>query len=170
MEEQQTLKQKLEDLTKRIDELSDEEKKQKTKKFKIPSRFRVKKSERKKNWITVLTVYENGHGSWNKMKIDDQTIMVDGVPRLATAQHVIDTGKEKIIVLPSWSVEPFTPKKHFEESMKDGSNKRGYAILLEKMKKEMISAKKPLPSWVKWIFPLVIGAIIVYAFVTGGGV
>jgi hypothetical protein len=138
----------------------------KTKKFKLPKK--VNKGQAKKNWITIMKVNENNHVNFSKQQIDEQTIMVDGVPRLAMNQYIMFYKGKPLIILPSWSVEPFSPVKEFQKSLEDGSNTKGYKILMAKMLKETVNPKKPMSNIIKWIIGLVLAGIIGYALISGG--
>ncbi|HDK42719.1 MAG TPA: hypothetical protein ENG87_05025 [Candidatus Pacearchaeota archaeon] len=142
----------------------------KKKKFRYPFGKKVGKSQKKKNYVTILIVNENGTCDFKKYKIEEQTVLHDLVPRLATSEYVLfDKKGNPIIILPSWSVEPFSPRQNFNESLTNGSNKKGYSILMNRMKTETISAKKKMGNLAKWIIGLVIGGIIIYALLTSGG-
>ncbi len=145
-----------------------EEKKLKKKKFNIPFWKRVNTGKKKQNYVTVMKINENGQIKFDVRKIEGQTIMEDKIPRLATTQYVMYYKKNPIIILPSWSVEPFNPAENLEKSMKDGSNVKGFAILLEKMKKEQLESKKPISGMLKIGLGLALAAIIGYAFISGG--
>ena len=145
-----------------------EDKKVKKKKFKLPFGKKVKGARAKKNYITVIKINENLHLEFNVVRIENQTIMVDKIPRLATAQYIMYYKKMPFIILPSWSVEPLSPASHLKESLTDGSNTKGYAILLEKMQKEQLGAKKQISGIIKWVFGLGVAALIGYALISGG--
>lgn len=149
------------------------------KKAKLPKR--VSKGQAKKNHVTVWTINENGHLNPTKKQIDEQTIMVDGIPRLATNQYVMFYKNRPLIILPSWSVEPlpvnkndradftpFNPKENLEESLIKGTNVKGFKVLLAKMLKETVNPKKPMSNVIKWIIGLSLVAIIGYALISGG--
>jgi len=149
--------------------LSNKEEKSK-KKFKYPFGTKVGKSQRRKNYVTVLLVNENGTCEFKKHRIDEQTILEKSIPRLATSEYVLfDKKGNPLIILPSWSVEPFSAKKNFNESLNNGSNIKGYSILMNKMKLETINPRKKMGSMAKWIIGLAVAAIIGYALLTGGG-
>ncbi len=142
----------------------------KEKKFRFPFGKKVGRSQKRKNYVTILLLNENGVYDFKKYQIEEQTIMHDLIPRLATAGHVMFNKKgNPLIILPNWSVEPFSPKKHFDDSLENGSNKKGYQILMSKMKSEMVSSSKKMGGMFKWIIGIVIGGIIIYALVSGGG-
>jgi hypothetical protein len=142
---------------------------------------KINKGQAKKNWIQVWIINENGHLNPTKKQIDEQTIIVDGIPRLATNQYVMFYKNRPLIILPSWSVEPlpvnktdrveftpFNPKENLEESLIKGTNTKGYKIIMAKMLKETVNPKKPMSNVIKWIIGLGLVAIIGYALISGG--
>ncbi len=142
----------------------------KEKKFRFPFGKKVSRSQRKKNYIIVLLLMENGTYDFKKYQVQDQTIVHKVIPRLATAGHVMFNKKgQPLIVLPEWSVDPLSPKKHFDKSLENGTNTKGFAILMSKMKSEQVNAKKSMGNIFKWIGGLAFAAIIGYAFLTGAG-
>ena len=146
------------------------EDKEKGKKWKYPGGTKVSNAQRKKNYVTVLITYENGTCDFKKYQIKNQTVWHDMIPRLATAGHVMfDKKGNPIIILPNWSVEPFSPLESYENSMVNGSNTKGYKILMAAMQSEKVDGKKPFPGWIKWVGGAVILGIIVYALISGGG-
>ena len=145
-----------------------EEKNSKKKKFKIPFGKKVGTAKKKQNYVTIMKINENGQIKFDIKRIESQTIMEDKIPRLATTQYVMYYKKNPVIILPSWSVEPFSPVSNLKESLTNGNNVKGYAILLEKMQQEQLGTKKPLGGMVKLILGVALAAIIGYAFISGG--
>ena len=142
----------------------------KEKKFKYPFGKKVGKSQKKKNFVTTLIINENGTCVFKKYQIKDQTIMHDLIPRIATAGHVMfDKKGNPLIILPEWSVEPFSPLDHSEKSLVNGQNTKGYKILMAKMLSDKVSDKPKMGNWVKWIIGFALAGIIVYALISGGG-
>lgn len=139
------------------------------KRFKLPFGKKVGKAQKKKNYVTVLLIYENGTADFKKYQIDDQTILHDLIPRLAGAGYVIYHKKNPMIILPNWCLEPFSPQEHYNESLLNGSNKVGYKLLMAKMQKEQTGIKPKMGGALKWIIGLIIAAVIGYALITGGG-
>ena len=157
-----------------IKELLEKDKeKPKEKKFNFPFGKKVSNSQAKKNWITVLKLNENGAYEFSKKQIDEQTIMVDGVPRIATAENLW-IGKSPLMILPSWSVKPvnneiFNPIVKEDNLDEDGkANTKGYKILMARMKSETVTDKKPMGGWVKWVIGIFVLGIIGYAIISGG--
>jgi hypothetical protein len=145
------------------------ETKKEEKKFKLPWGKKVGKGQAKKNYVTVIRIQENHQMDFKKLQIEDQTIMEDSIPRLATAGYVLYWKKNPFIILPSWSVEPFSTVKSTQESLEQGKNVNGYKILLAKMKMSAVTDKKQMSGALKWIIIAGLAAIVGYAFITGGG-
>lgn len=138
-----------------------EKKEKKPKPFKIPWKAKVGKTQSKKNYATVMNILENGDVNFTREQIDGQTIIVDGVPRLATGDVILRYKNKPLIVLPNWSVKPFSLADNYAEVEKQNMNIRGYKILLNKMKQEAISAKKKFAMGVgMWI---ILGLVIIGA-------
>ena len=158
-------------LKEKIEE-QENKKSKKTKKWRYPFGKKVGKAQRKKNYVTVLKLNENSKAKFVKVRIDEQTFIEEGVPRLASAGHVFQEGRKNnpLIILPSWSVEPFSAMKNFEKSLENGANVVGFQLLMNRMKLEAIGAKKQMGGIIKWLLGAVVLGIIAYAFISGGGV
>jgi len=142
----------------------------KEKKHRYPFGKKVGKSQKKKNYITIELINENGTVDFKKYQIIDQTVMHDTVPRLAAAGHILrDRKGNPLIILPNWSVEPFSPLEHYNKSMVNGSNAKGYKLLMARMQSEKVETKKNMAGWIKWVIGLALLGIIIFAIVTGGG-
>jgi hypothetical protein len=160
----------IEEQLKEIKELiNNTEQSKKEKKFKLPFGTKVGKSQAKKNWITIMKINENGHCTFLKKQIEEQTINEDGVPRLATNQYVMFYKNNPLIVLPSWSIEPFSPVQEFQKSIENGSNIKGYKIIMAKMIKDTVKPQSSMGGMWKWIIGIGLAAIIGYALISGGG-
>lgn len=147
-----------------------EENKVKEKKWKFPFGKKVGKGQKKKGYVTTLILNENGQYEFKKYQIKDQIIVHDVIPRLATTGHVMfDKKGNPLIILPNWSIEPFSTYKHYEESLTNGTNKNGYKLLMNYMLANKTDAKKEMGGIWKWIIGLLVVGVIVYAFATGGG-
>jgi len=164
------LTEQIEEMNKKLEEITEgKKKKEKEKTFKFPFGKKVGKSQAKKNYVTIIGITENGALSFKKEQIKQQTTMVDGVPRLAQNEHVLFHKGRPCIIQPSWSVEPFSPKQHFAESLLNGSNVVGYPLLLHRMKTSAADGnKKKVSGMVGIIIGGIVLAIIGYAFFTGG--
>jgi len=146
------------------------EKKGEEKKFKYKFGTKVGKGQRKKNFITLIIIKENGNCSMKKYQIKDQTIMHEEIPRLATAGYVMyDQKSNPLMILPEWSVQPFSPLKHYSASLNNGNNVNGYKILMAKMIAGQLETKKKMGNGFKIGIGLFVLAIIAYALISGGG-
>lgn len=153
-----------------IKELLETKGKQKEKKFKFPFSSRVSPRRAKKNWITLLKINENGNVDFSRKQINYQTIMENGIPRLALSQYVLYFKKNPMIILPSWSTKPFARDEESKKSLADGSNTVGYRILMDKMLSETTGTKKQISGLFKIILVLGLVGIVAYAIISGGGV
>ena len=143
---------------------------QQEKKFRFPFGKKVGRGQRKKNFVTILLLNENGTYDFKKYQISDQTILHDTIPRIASAGHVMfDKKGNPLIILPNWSLEPFSPLEHYQKSLIGGSNTTGFKLLMAKMQKEQLSSKTQMSGMAKWIIGAGLAAIIGYALLTGGG-
>jgi hypothetical protein len=146
--------------------------KEKPKKFKLPFKGRVKGSRAKKGYVGVIRINENGVINATKELIEEQTLMVEGVPRLANPDYILNwkigTKTYPVVILPSWSVKPFSPSEDFKRSLTDGSNTAGYRLLLNRMKLSVVDDKKKGLGKLGWIFGAVVIGIIAYALISGG--
>ncbi len=160
------LKQTIREELERYSELN----KVKEKKFRYPFGKKVGRTQKRKNFVTTLVINENSNCEWKKYQINEQTVMHDLIPRLATAGHILfDKKGNPLIILPNWSLEPFSPLEHYEKAMTSGNNSKGFKILMSKMMSEKIDSKKQLGGIIKWVLGLGLAAIIGYALVTSGG-
>jgi len=146
-----------------------EEKPKKKKKFRLPFSAKINSARAKNNWVTIMRINENGQVTFKRTQINEQTFVEEGIPRLASAGYVTYYKNNPMIILPSWSVEPFSPMEHYNKSLVNGSNAKGFRILLAAMKSQAIDQKKMMARTFKWIIGLGLAAIIGYAFITGGG-
>jgi hypothetical protein len=153
IKKEENLKDKMNAIEEKLDVILNTKPKKKS--FKLPSKAKLSKSKVKANWVTVVKVNENKGVDFIREPIDNQTIVVDGVPRLCTGEDVLNYKGKPLIILPSWSVKPFSPSENYSLSIKDGSNTNGYALLLARMKAGAIDLKKKMNMW------LIVGLVAV---------
>ena len=155
---------------KKVEEVVDINKSnKKQKKFKLPFGKKVGRLQAKKNYVTVIKINENGNIDIKKTQIQSQVFMEDGVPRLGTPDYVLRWKNNPMVILPSWSNKPFSPAKESQKSLENGSNIKGYKILLAAMHEEALGKKKQMGNMIKIILGIALVAIIGYAFISGGG-
>ena len=134
-------------------------KEKKHKPFKIPYKAKISKPKARKNYVTVMLVNENGNIDFTREQIVDQSVMVDKVPRIATADVVCQYKGKPMIIQPSWSVKPFSRTDHYIETELQMLNTKGYKVLMDRMKKEALQAKKAISWW------LIIGGLLLLGVV-----
>ncbi len=149
--------------------MNEDEPKKREKKFRLPFGKKVGKAQAKKNFVTIMKINENGNIDFKKTQIQSQVFQEDGVPRLGTPDYVLRWKNNPMVILPSWSNKPYSPAQQFETSLTDGSNIKGYKILLAAMHEESLGKKKQVGNLLKIGLGLALAAIIGYAFLTGGG-
>jgi hypothetical protein len=144
----------------------------KIKPLRLPWKAKVGNGKAKKGYVGVLKLNENMVIDPSKVQISEQTVDVDGLPRLATGEHIwkwkIGFKTYPVIIQPSWSVEPLSVKSLFKESIDNGSNIKGWKIIYNKMKSSVVETKKKqFPLWIAWIIGLVVIGGGAYALFTG---
>ena len=165
MEEEFNLKDEIKRLKSKID--GDVDTKDKKKKFKLPSKARLSRRNLRDNYVTVLHLNNNHTGEFLKVKIDESTTMVNGIPRIANTEEIIYIdGKTPLIIQPEWSVKPISISDNYEKSVKDELTSEGFSVLLNRMKKEAIKTKKKMSGW---IIVLILAVIGVAGFFLLGG-
>lgn len=136
--------------------------------WKMPRGGKLTKSQIRKNYVTMIVVNENKELDFIKVPIDEGTTLVDGTPRIATTDYVMTFKGKPVIFQPKWSVRPFSPTSHQELTVKNQDSAAGYKLLLNKMKKEVISPKKTMSGVILWI---IIGLVVIggayYLFKSG---
>lgn len=150
--------------------------KKKVKKFRIPFFKRVNHKQAAKGWTTVFKINESGFIEISKKKTAEQTIWVDGIPRLAFSEHIMYIKKNPVMFLPSWSVVPLAKEQlanldieqNQKESLVNGENSKGYKILLAAMKGSAINHKQPMGGILMKAIGLILVVVVGYAFLTGG--
>lgn len=160
--------------------LIEQQEQKKSKKFRIPFGKKVSNSQKRKNYITAILIGENNSLDFKKIQIENQSFMLEGIPRLAGAGYIMYYKKTPFIILPKWSIEPMTqkdterlitpysPGEDYELSLKDMRNTVGWRILFEKMQVSQIDSKKKMGGAIKWILGIGLAIIVGYALVTGG--
>jgi len=159
--EQKSMKKQIDDIAKAI---VPEEKK---KKWKLPNRGKVSKFNARKGWTGVILLRSNRQLDFMKVPTDEQTTLIDGTPRITTANDTFYYKGKPVIIQPEWSAKPFSIVENQDQTFKDNYNAIGYKLLLNKMKKEVIMAKKTMSGWA--IFIAIVVMIIAGYFAFQGG-
>jgi len=165
-----SLNDKIKEAVEQVEKEKEEQKLQ-SKKWRLPRKAKVGKKKQRLNWVGILKINENGSIEPSKQQIKEQTIVVDGCPRLATNECVLRWvhGRKTfpVILLESWSTIPYSPQDSVRKSMLDGSNAIGYNLLWNRMQNDKVEQKKHMGGWWKWLLGLALLGVVVYAFASG---
>ena len=164
MAEEKSIKELIEEMNKKFDELVESKQ---AKNWKMPWKARIGRIKAKKNWTTVLFINDNREVKFMKLQIDEQTVKADGTPRIASTDYMMTYKRKPFIIIPSWSVKPFSPVDNYEEAEKENMLAVGYRLLLNKMKSEVIKPKMSM-SWGLIIVGILILGGVAYYLLKGG--
>ena len=169
MEEDENKEDSLKDLMKKNNKiLQDLMDKSEPKKFKLPFRAKVSKTNIRKNFITVQIIYENGNVEFIKAPIKNGTIDVEGIPRISTADYTLFHKGKPIIILPAWSLKPFSPVENYEETVQKDMTTAGRRLILERMKLDAIKPKGMGFGMIGWVVLVIVIAGVGYYLFKGG--
>lgn len=140
-EKDENLVNLLKDIRQKLEKKDDKEN---VKAWKLPFKARVGGSKAKKNWIGVIQVNENKNLEMYKVKIDEGVIEKDKVPHLATSNYVLNWKNKPVLLVPSWSVEPYCPQKNYEEAVNKKTLSAGFKLLANHLEKGQMENKKKL--------------------------
>ena len=165
-EEQKPLKvmDMLEQISKKQDQLIQEKK---IKKWKIPGKARLSKGQVAKNYATFMVIKDNKEVDFIRNPIEDGTSVIDGFPRIATADFCLTYKGKPLYILPYWSMKPFSPVENYKETEKDKMNMTGRRLVLTKLRVDQIQKKKGnLPFG--WILLGIAALGVGYYLIKGG--
>lgn len=135
--------EELEKVNERLDVI-EEGKKKKPKRFKLPRTAKLSNKQVRDNYITVLYINDNKEWVFKKAKIEEGTVMVEGSPRIVTAEHSMTYQGKPATIIPSYSSEPLLLKEHYEEAERNEMLSVGRKLLINRMEMGVIKAKKKL--------------------------
>ena len=155
-EEETSIKDELKKLNANFDQLLSSGK---MKKFKLPSKGKMSKTDLKNNYATVIAIGDNREIKFAKAQINEGTINFDGIPRIATTDYMLSYQGKPAIILPNWSVRPFSPVENYSQEVKEKMTSAGYKLLINRIELGKVADKKKFGNW--WIFPLILGVIVI---------
>jgi len=158
-----SLKDKIEELI----ELNKQTLEKKEKKFKLPWKARLNKGNMRNNYTTVCYINENKAIDFLKVPVQEGTMMVKDAPYLAMADHMLTYKGKPFMIFPAWNTEPFSPKRNLDEAQENKTLNIGYRYLLNRMKSEVIKAKKSIN--VMLIVGILAAIGLVYYVLKSGG-
>lgn len=164
-ENNESIKEMIRKIAERQEELS---KAKEIKKFKMPYAFKLPTSKIKKNWVTAIIINENRTINAIKVPIEDGTIKIDGVPRISTTDYILYWKNKPIIILPAWSLKPFSPEENYDKAVQEQMTNTGRKLLIAKMKHDIIVPKKMGFGMIGWVILALVVAGAAYYLFKGG--
>lgn len=145
-----------------------EQKKQK--KFKLPMKATMwlPLQKRKKGYCLIIYCQDNRNIQFMKLPIDQATLMIKGSPHIASAQYMMTYKNMPVLFIPAWNAEPFNPTQNISDADRDKTLSVGRRLLLNRMKEEVIKAKKTI-NWFIVIGAIAVIGVIGYFMTRGGG-
>ncbi len=142
--EEKSLKQK-------IDELWDERKEGKEKKFKLPFSLTSQAGKTRKNYAIIQILRTNGAIDFKMLPIHDNTVKIGETYHEATARYMMRYKKFPWLIIPEWNispikgseeleVKPFDPGKNLEDAIKKGNLSAAEKFILQAIQ---MDATKP---------------------------
>jgi hypothetical protein len=164
-EEQETISQKLDRIAKQNEDMLAT---RKEKGWKLPWGKKTSKSQVNKGWTTVQIIRNNGNIDFIKAPIEDGTVTVDGIPRISTIDYKLSHKGKPFVIIPEWSLKPFSPVENYEQTEKDRLTTTGTRLILAKMEKEAIKPASKGFGSMGWIILVIVGLAVGYYFLKGG--
>ena len=166
------IKHKLDDLTEKIDLLTQEtkvKKKMKKKQFKLPMGMKAKlKKLAKKNKVQVMLLQSNKNIKPTIGEMKNGMLMIgeqvhDGSPDIIWLWD----GKIPTAIVPEWDLKPLTADMLLEKAIENKRIIHPQTIMIRAFEfKEALQPKKISGKMAIWIF--IIGAVVLYVLFAGG--
>jgi len=163
-EEKGNLRDEIAKLNENFDELV---KKKEVKKFRLPFAAKVGRKKAKDGYAAICYINENRGIKFLKAPIREGTIMINGVPHLATTNFMLHYKNKPFLIVPSWNTNPFAPAENVKEAMTEKTTTAGYRLLLNTLKSEQIKQKPKISFGIIIVILLAIAAGVYY-FTQGG--
>lgn len=160
--EDKSIKELLNEMNEKLDKKKDNKFK-----FRLPFGKKVGKRQAKKGFTTVMVIKDNRNIVFEKHPIDEQTIVIDGVPRIASTDNILFYKGKPVIIQPSWSTKPFSPTDNLDETTREQYSTQGHRLLLNRMQNEVIKPKRSV-SWLLIIIGIVAAIALGYFAFKGG--
>ena len=123
-----------------------EPKKKKDSSWKLPWSARtLSKKKLKEGYLVFLNIKRNGWGEFVKVPVEDGVALIGNTPHTVESYHVIMLKKGLgLVVQPEWSVEPFNPREHQQETKGTKNDSLGWTYIMNYIYKTQIKLKKDI--------------------------
>src|SRR3972149_1020804 len=165
MSEETSLKDTLKEIHSKLDELSE---KKEVKKWDVSWWNRLTSGRANKNWVLICYIQENKGVSFVKARIDEGVILINGIPHTVSSDEILFYKKLPFIIVPSWSIKPFSAHQNLQETKESGNSSLGWEYIMNYAKKTEIKSVKNA-GMIMWI---IIGLVVLgggYYFIKIGG-
>jgi len=157
MEEEMTLREKMDQIFKKLEEQDSNTKK----KFSMPWSVKIfGKAKVKKNYAIVQTISTNGNVKFKMIQIEGDVVDIGKkIPQYheATAEHVLRYKKLPLIIVPEWNMVPFSPASNYRKAVKEGELSTAQKTIISKIEANEIKKKSPV-NWAVILAILALGA------------
>lgn len=162
-------KDRLDRIEEKLDMLTEEKviKKDKTSWGGIPWMARTSKKQAQEGYVSIMLVGDNRSIKWFKVKIDEQTAIVDGIPRVITADDIIFYKKNPTVIIPSWNTHAWNPSKDYEKAKTEGTTTQGIKLIINRMEKDVLASKLGMSPMTIIIGLVILGAVCYLAYKGG---
>lgn len=147
------------------DALNSPNKKIRKKKMKVMRKAKVNRSKKKKGFIGIIKIEENGNLSGEKVKVEDFTYKLKKGNYHATdgSEKVWWNGKFPVLFQPTWKLNPI----NFKRLEGEKNETYGQKYVMATMKKDLIKVKSKAGNLLIWIIVIIAG-VVGYSLIKGG--
>ena len=169
MSEEISLKDTLKNIASKLDELTEQKKVQK---FNLLGDWwmfwkKPTKGEIKRNWVSIVYIQENKNVVTMKVPIDEGVILINGIPHTVNASEVLMYKGKPLLIVPSWSIKPFSPEQNIKETKESGNTTLGWEYLINYIKKTELKQLKSMGVMIWIVVILVLIGAGYYAIKSG---
>lgn len=160
------LKEEIKGLNEKIDKLVEVDG---AKGFRLPWRARIGKKKIRYGWVIVCYINDNKEVQFFKKKVEEGTFIHKDIPYLANSQYMLSYKRKPLLIVPSWSVEPFSANANMQEAERLKTLSIGYRYIYNRLRNTMLSDKKGFNLLLILGGVAVIG-LLAYLIFSGGGI
>ena len=168
MTEEISLKATLQNIDKKLEELQG---KNDIEEISFWSRWKfwqgVSKRNIKNNYIQIIYIQDNKNLRILKAPIDENIILIDGIPHCIDAADIFLHKGKPTIIQPAWSIKPLSPQQNIRETKEAGNSTIGWEYIINYMKKTEIKSIKSMGVMV-WIVVCALGIGGIYYAIKSG--
>lgn len=167
MTEEKNLKEEIKGLNEKIDKLVEVEG---AKGFKLPWSAKLGKKKIRNGWVIVCYINENKEVQFFKKKVEEGTIIHKEIPYLANSQYMLSYKRKPLLIVPSWSIEPFSANVNMSEAERLKTLSIGYRYIYNRLRNTMLSEKKGFGGILLIVGGILVIGALAYLIFHGGGI